>query len=236
MPSNLRNKVTLAVCVTTVLAGCATSAPELPRYVSQTYEVGYATATTTANPMQLKGAVSSTKRIAMITRPAWDDLSANEREQIEANHDSRIVEPDQYGLIIDVQGADQSKPGSNVGASVGGAVAGAAYFDNALRGGNYSAVNQVVIGVLGAALGSGLDSKPTSQFQFRYTIKVGDGEIKYFDEVKSTSFRHSVGVCVTLPSLILVSQQVCQQTAETVRKRFLAPSGGTPITVTGPAS
>ena len=223
MPSSSRSKLAAVVCITTGLVGCATSAPELPRYVSQTYEAGYATATATSNPMQPQGAASPAKRIAMITRPVWDALSEHERGQIESTHDLHIVEPDHYGVIIDVQGVDQSMPGSNVGASMGGAVASAAYFDHALRGGNYSAVNQLAIGVLGAALGSGLDSKPTSQFQFRYTIKLGDGEIKYFDEVKSTSFRHSVGVCVTLPSLTLVSQQVCQQTAETVRKRYLAP-------------
>lgn len=214
----------MVVCIASGLVGCATSAPELPRYVSQTYETGYATATETGNPMQPQGAARPAKRIAMITRPVWGDLSQHERWQIESAYDSRIVESDQYGVIIDVQGADQSTPGSNIGASVGGAVGSAAYFDHALRGGNYSAVNQLAMGVLGAALGSGLDSKPTTQFQFRYTIKLGDGEIKYFDEVKSTSFRHSVGVCVTLPSLTLVSQQVCQQTAEAVRTRFLTPA------------
>ena len=44
---------------------------------------------------------------------------------------------------------------------------------------------------------------------------------QHFDEVKSSSFRHSVGVCVLLPDLTLVSQQVCQQTVDTFKKRHL---------------
>lgn len=157
----------------------------------------------------------------MLTAPVWEALSIEERTQIETAHEVRLVPPEGYGTIIDVQGADQSTPGTNAGAAIGGAVASAAYIDNSFRGGNYSAGGHLAIGLLGAALGSSMDRAPTSQFQFRYTVKQGDGEIQYFDEVKSTSFRHSVGVCVLLPSLTLVSQQVCQQTVESARSRFL---------------
>lgn len=164
----------------------------------------------------------------MLTAPVWAALSTLEQSQIDATHEVRLVAPEGYGTIIDVQGADQSTPGTNAGVAIGGAVASAAYIDNAFRGGNYSAGGHLAIGLLGAALGSSMDRAPTSQFQFRYTVKQGDGEIQYFDEVKSTSFRHSVGVCVLLPSLTLVSQQVCQQTVESARTRFLKTATGAP--------
>lgn len=167
------------------------------------------------------------KRIAMLTEAVWDALPIEDRKQIEASHDVRLVPPHGYGLIVDVQGVDQSTPGTNAGAAIGGAVASAAYIDNSLRGGNYSAGGHLAIGLLGAALGSSMDRAPTSQFQFRYTVKQGDGEVQYFDEVKSTAFRHSVGVCVLVPSLTLVSQQVCQQTVETARARFLKATSAT---------
>jgi outer membrane lipoprotein SlyB len=160
--------------------------------------------------------------IAMITRSVWDAFSESERGDISRLYEARIVEPTQYGVIMDVQGADQSTPGTNTGAALGGSVASAAYIDRSLGGGNYSAKNHLAIGILGAALGSNLDRTPTSQFQFRYTIKTGDGEIGYFDEVKSTQFRHSVGVCVTVPDLSMISQQVCNQTPDMARQRFLS--------------
>lgn len=218
MRSSLRISCGLSAGAIAVLAGCATPASDLPRYVRQTSELGYA-ASTGATTNGATSAIS--KNVAMITRSSWNELNPQERSSVEQTHEVRIVEIDQYGVIIDVQGADQSTPGTNAGAAVGGAVASAAYIDKAWRGGNYSATGNLAMGLLGAALGSSMDSRPTSQFQFRYTIKLGDGEFKYFDEVKTTQFRHSVGVCVVLPSITLVSQQVCNQTPDTVRKRFL---------------
>jgi len=132
-----------------------------------------------------------------------------------------ILEPTQYGTVLDVQGADQSTAATNGGAIAGGAIANAAYVDRALRGGNYSLINQLAIGVAGAAIGSNLDKQAVSKFQFRYTVRQGDGEIQYFDEVKSTSFRHSVGVCLTLPTLELVSQKICNQTPEMLRAQLV---------------
>ena len=92
---------------------------------------------------------------------------------------------------------------------------------NAFRGGNYSAVNQLAIGLLGAAVGSSLDAPATSRFQFRYAVKLGDGDIKYFDETKSTAFRHSIGVCVLVPAMELVSTRICNQTADSIRASLL---------------
>lgn len=223
MRSSLRSKAALPALCAALLAGCAAPAPDLPRHTGQAQEAGYALATTAPPAAAPRTALAAlpAKRIAMLTEPVWEALGTDERSQIEAAHEVRLVPPQGYGTIIDVQGADQSTPGTNAGAAIGGAVASAAYIDNAFRGGNYSAGGHLAIGLLGAALGSSMDRAPTSQFQFRYTVKQGDGEIQYFDEVKSTSFRHSVGVCVLLPSLTLVSQQVCQQTVESARSRFL---------------
>lgn len=215
------------------LTGCATAPPDLPRITQQTTERGFMAQahqpSTPLTPGSLVTPAAPTvsqsapvpKRIAMITRPVWKALTTEEHAQIEAGYESRIVEPEGFGMIIDVQGADQSIPGTNAGAALGGAIGSAAYIDRSLGGGNYSAGGHLALGLLGAVIGSGMDRAPTTQFQFRYTVKQGDGEIQYFDEFKTSSFRHSVGVCVLLPDLALISQQVCQQTVDSARLRYL---------------
>lgn len=156
-----------------------------------------------------------------ITEPVWAALLPDEQAALKAKFDVSVLAADRYGTVMDTQGQDQSTAGTNGGAALGGAVANAGYVDHAIRGGNYSAVNQLAIGLLGAAVASSMDARPNAQFQFRYTIQQGDGEVKYFDELKSTPFRHSVGVCVSLPELTLISQQVCKQTEAIVRARYL---------------
>jgi outer membrane lipoprotein SlyB len=209
-PSNL---LTLGFAI--FLAGCATSAPEIPRYTQRVDEIGY-------SPSAKKSTTEiSTKNIALIIKSIWEKLQESERNFISSNFDVKILPLDSFGVITDVQGADQSTPGTNAGAALGGAVASAAYLDRGLRGHHYSAGSALAIGLLGAALGSSMDSGPSSKFQFRYTIKLGDGEIQYFDEIKSTSFRHSIGICVLTPSLTLISQTICNQTTESIKDKYI---------------
>lgn len=210
-----------ALCVVIFLAGCATSAPEIPRQTQRVEEIGYLAPSQKSTSGTEKTAASHTKKPALITKPIWDKLSEAEKISITADYDINILSPDAFGIITDVQGADQSTPGSNAGAALGGAVASAAYIDRGLRGSNYSAGGALAIGLLGAAIGSTMDSGSSSKFQFRYTVKLGDGEIQYFDEIKSTSFRHSVGVCILIPSLDLISQKVCNQTLESIREKYI---------------
>jgi outer membrane lipoprotein SlyB len=209
--SNSPNRILAATFTVVVLAGCASTAPELPRYSAATAEAGYATPVVDLN----------TRARLIVVRPVWDSLNAQERERLALALEIKVLEVEQYGTVTDVQGADQSTAGTNAGASIGGAVANAAYIDTAINSGNYSAKTQLAAGILGAVLGSTLDRKAEQKFQFRYTVQLGDGDVKYFDEFKSTQFRHSVGVCVLLPELALVSQQVCKQNVASVRERYL---------------
>lgn len=215
-PSNLS-----VLCVVIFLAGCATSAPEIPRQTQRVEEIGYLAPPSKSTNGAEDTTASQIKKPALIKKIIWDELSEAEKISITADYDIKILSSDSFGIITDVQGADQSTPGTNAGAALGGAVASAAYLDRGLRGNNYSAGGALAIGLLGAAIGSTIDSGPSSKFQFRYTVKLGDGEIQYFDEVKSTSFRHSVGVCILVPSLTLISQKVCNQTIESVRGKYI---------------
>ena len=70
-------------------------------------------------------------------------------------------------------------------------------------------------------LGSTLDRKPNAQYHYRYAVKLGSGNIKFFDETKSDPFRHPIGVCISVPNIALVEQQLCTQTAATLRTTYL---------------
>ncbi len=156
-----------------------------------------------------------------VSQAAWLELMPTEREFIQKQYIVNLAEQNTYGIIIDNQGVNESTSGTTSGANLGGAIANAAYIDNAIKGGNYSAKNQLASGILGAMLGSTLDSKPNAQYHYRYAVKLGSGNVEYFDEVKSDPFRHPVGVCISVPNISLVEQQLCTQTAATLRATFL---------------
>lgn len=234
MQSSFLNKPFLAaLCV--VISGCATRAPDLPRITTQTTEVGYtATSTPPVVVAPISPAVSAEvaaviitpapiiKSQALITQAVWGLIDQRDKDAISAAYEVRVMELSGFGTIIDVQGVDQSTAGTNGGAALGGAVASAAYIDRAFRGNNsYSAGANLAFALLGAVIGSAMDKAPQSQFQFRYTVKLGNGEVQYFDEVKSSSFRHSVGICVLLPSLDMVNG-VCEQTPGAAKAKYLS--------------
>lgn len=159
---------------------------------------------------------------AVIISSVWDGLAQAERDRLRLQYETQVLRADAYGAIVDVQGVDRSTPGTTAGAHLGGAIAGAAYLDRGLRGGNYSVGGALAATLLGAAIGSAADRRPQSRFQFRYTVRQGDGEMRYVDEYTATPFRHSPGLCVRVPELTQVGQHVCSQTPESVRQRYLA--------------
>lgn len=216
-----------------LLTGCASPAPDIPRYTARTTDPGYAPIAkvevpepgawklTAPNPTDPKP--TPTKSIAHLSKDTWDALSADEQAKLQDTHAVRTHAPDRYGVITDVQTVDQSTPGTSGGAALGGAVASAAYIDRSLRGSNnYSAGANLAVGLLGAMLGSVADSAPVRQYKTRYTVKLADGEVQYFDEVKADSFRHSPGVCIHVPEITLATQNLCNQTVEGVRKRYFS--------------
>ena len=169
----------------------------------------------------LFSASASAQQLIKVSQSAWLALSPPEREFIQKQHVVNLAELDSFGVIIDNQGVNESTSGTNGGAMLGGAVANAAYIDNAIRGGNYSATNQLAVGILGAVLGSALDSKPNARYHYRYAVRLGSGDVKYFDETKSDPFRHPAGVCVSVPNIALIDQQLCTQTAASLRATYL---------------
>lgn len=153
---------------------------------------------------------------------AWQGLSLDERESIQRRYVVETLAPESFGTIIDNQAADRSSPGTTAGANLGQAVANAAYIDRAIGSGDYSAKSHLGAMLLGGLLGSALDRPGQSQYQFRYAIRLGSGNVIYQDAFSVDPFRHSVGVCVSVPALTLLPEQhICNQTTDSLRNAHL---------------
>jgi hypothetical protein len=169
-----------------------------------------------------------------ITEPNWNQLFDNERKILANKFVVEVVSGGSVGVILDAQMLDASSPGNNAGSQLGAAYGSAAYIDHAFKKpGNYSAVNDLNATLAGALIGGALaDSKPQSKFITRYTIRTLDGGVRYFEEVKETAFRQSVGLCVSTTDMSPVNQGLCSQTTEQIRSMYLVkeqPTGHDPI-------
>lgn len=162
----------------------------------------------------------------VVMRPAWSDLTDTERADALRRYAIDLRHPDEYGVVTDAQSIDQSTPGTSGGAALGAAIGSAAYFDRSFSGGhNYSAMAALGVGLLGAIIGSAVDSGPVSQFQARYTLRLASGELVTRDRMHGDAFRYPVGTCVrTMDVEIAASTLFCGQTADVLRKQWALPS------------
>ncbi len=165
---------------------------------------------------------SAQTSMVKVAEHAWTGLTAEERATIQKSYVVQISPSGSFGVIIDNPGMDESRPGTTGGAQLGAAFADAAYIDQAFKPGrNYSAKENLGYALLGAVIGSAMDQRPTRQYRFRYAVRLGSGEIRYYDEVKGDAFRQPTGICVMVPGLGLADQSLCQQDAATLRAKYL---------------
>jgi hypothetical protein len=174
------------------------------------------------------------EELLKVSRTAWEGLSADERTSIQAGRLVDVRDAGTFGLVTDNQGVNESTPGTTAGAAVGGSLAEAAYIDHAFKpGNNYSAKNQLAVGILGAIVGSTLDKPAVQQFHFRYAVKLENGELKTLDSVQPSPFRHPVGLCVSVPDLAQLPQGLCTNTAADLRRIYVAGAPTTTSSITG---
>ena len=167
---------------------------------------------------------SSTAAIK-ISSSLWGEFSKDEQVLIVSRFpEMEIVSSENIGVIQSAQIADRSTTGSNRGAILGSAVGQAAYIDRAFSnsGSNYSAVTQLGVGILGAMLGSSLDSKPQRSFVINYAVKSVDGQIKEVRQQSADEFTKLVGQCVSIPDLNTISNLLCSDTKIQFLKRISA--------------
>lgn len=203
------------ISLASLLIGCVNTAPPLPRHVSRVHEPGFTGAQTGTENRQM---------LLVVGAPVWEGVPADIQQEISSDFSLTILSAQQYGMIVDAQSADESTSATYAGAAVGSGAAQVLYIDRSFRHGNYSAGTHLGLGLLGALAGSALDRPAIEKYVNRYTVQTADGEIQYIDETKATKFRHSVGVCVTVPQLEQLSQKVCTETPDDFTARM--QSGG----------
>lgn len=168
---------------------------------------------------------SNAKALPMlgVSESAWGNLAKREQAEIQRSYIIEVFRDDSFGIIIDNQGVDRSTPGNASGTILGGAIADAAYLDRAFGGGSYSAKTHLGATLLGGLIGSTLNQTAQQQYQFRYTIKLQNGNVVYRDILSPVPFRHTAGLCVLLPDITIASNQdLCTLTPDALRQRHLS--------------
>lgn len=177
--------------------------------------------------------IASAQGVLTVSSAAWNALNDAEKKTIQARFIVQALPKEAFGVIVDNQGVNRSTPGTNSGMALGEAVASATYIDKSFSHGDYSAREHLGVMLLGALVGSAMDSRPHQKYQLKYTIRHVDGNLTTRDVTSSEPFRHPVGICVLLPTLIIAPQQsICTETAESLRVRYLNPEPSQPLNPT----
>lgn len=135
-------------------------------------------------------------QILLVNEAVFIQLSSDDQDKIRIGHPSMQVVPMQLtGTLVSHQVVDTSKPGTTVGSQLGSAIAQAAYIDQA-RLGNYSAVSQIGVGLVGALVGSSLDQSTQKGYLINYGIKLIDGSVKAILTRSADGIAAPVGQCV----------------------------------------
>ena len=167
-----------------------------------------------------------------INQQLWLEFSDSEHIAIISKFPQiEVIPSDTVGIIQSVQIVNRSSPGTNSGASLGGALGQTLYIDSAFRGSgtNYSSTAQLGAAILGAAIGSSLDSAPQIRYVFNYAVKTVDGQIREIRVGSSEEFTRPVGQCVFIPSIAEAPVSLCNMDKVRFLKRLSAlshvPSG-----------
>ena len=152
----------------------------------------------------------------------WNGLSEAQKKAFSKRYTAIVLDPKSYGTVIDAQGQNESTAATRSGQAIGSALGSAAYFDNSFRSGNYSAVGHVAAGLLGGVIGSATDKAAVPIFRTRYTVRTIQNTVEYVEDVTSSTFRHSVGLCVGLSPFRLLDLDICGQTRQQFLSKYIS--------------
>lgn len=146
-----------------------------------------------------------------INQKLWGSFSKIEQKSLLEQFSSIEITPSEaIGVVQSVQSINRSTTGTQSGAMLGATLGQTMYIDRTFSGkNNYSATTQVGAALLGAVLGSSLDSAPNIRFIFNYAIKTLDGQIKEVRVESADEFTRPVGQCVLLPSVTSAEASLC---------------------------
>ncbi|CAO3378450.1 hypothetical protein [Azospirillum argentinense] len=223
-PAALLATVVCAACADGVVTGPAVSG----RY-SPPPQVSAVPSDTAAGTAPATVAPPGTHPALTVSTVVWFALTDGERDTVRDRYDVNVSELANYALILDVQGVDESTPGTVGGSALGGSLGSAMYVDSAFRGPsiNYSATSHFGASLLGAVIGSSMDRQAQRSFRFRYSVKDGAGNINQFDRVSPEPFHQPVGACVEVASLTIMPSSHCAMDLSSFREQYLRPPAKT---------
>jgi len=157
-------------------------------------------------------AVSQVEQSLTINQQLWGEFSQAERATLLVKFPQlELIPMESVGIVQSVQAVNRSTAASNSGTVLGSAVGQAMYIDKAFSGSsnNYSATTHLGVGLLGAFIGSSLNTSAKTRFIFNYGIRTLDGQIREVRIESSDEFTRPIGQCVTLPDVIPAPMNVC---------------------------
>jgi hypothetical protein len=121
------------------------------------------------------------------------------------------VPTENVGTIQSAQAADRSTAATHDGAALGSALGQAAYIDRAFKGNgsNYSAKSQVGAALVGAMVGSALDTPGQRKFLLSYGVRTADGQVRELRVESADEITRPIGQCVYLADLAEASPSLC---------------------------
>ena len=174
-----------------------------------------------------------------VSQYQWGEFTSSEKESIRKKVPHlEVIPSSEVGTILSAQVVDFSTQGTESGAALGSTVGQAVYVDKAIQSSNYSATTQLGAAVLGAAIGSTIDSNPVRRYVLNYGLKTVDGEVVEVKVVTTEQFTRPVGQCVSIPAVVPVPNSLCSsQTVKLLRDLLNAslpsmPDGASPESVT----
>jgi len=170
----------------------------------------------------MESARSNDDRTLIVGEELFARLLSEDQDRItKATESISIIPSNSFGKIISVQIIDKSKPGTTSGSQFGSAIGQAAYIDKSITSGNYSALQQVGVGVAGALLGSALDSPPASYYGINYSVQLYDGSVKTISVGSSDGVSLPVGQCVFTADAKDAPSYLCGDTLKAFLTRYM---------------
>jgi hypothetical protein len=153
----------------------------------------------------------------------WNSLTDDDKAFVRSHQLVEVVDGTKLGVIVGVQGLNQSTPGNAAGSALGSAIAGAAYVDRAFTGPNYnySALTHLGTLIIGQLAGSALDQKATASYFFRYSVRTLNGTIKYIEQQTGLPFHLAQGECLRTDTFETFPLAVCETEPVKFRSVYL---------------
>jgi hypothetical protein len=142
----------------------------------------------------------------------WSQMSPKERVGLLSKFpDLEVVPVVAVGTIQAAQVVNRSTAATYAGAELGSTLGQASYIDHAFKGtgSSYSAVAQVGAAVLGAAIGSALDTPGKIRFVLSYGVRTADGQVREVRVESTDEITKPLGACVYLADLTEAAPSLC---------------------------